>query len=141
MTLGRTLFVGRVFGPFGQPLGKGMIATFSDLVNDTNPVHLSDEHARSMGFEAAIAHGAIGSSIVFRMLVHELHGWPTAGDEVTLKYVAPIFHGDSIVARGICDFEDAGSYHLDLWCDVVGDRRVITAEANLAKLGRGPVDG
>ena len=75
------------------------IQRFADLVGDHNPVHLDDEYARTTRFGRRIAHGMLSASLLSAVLANKLPGRGTVYLSQTLKFVAPVFPGDTVTAR------------------------------------------
>lgn len=75
------------------------IQTFADLVGDHNPVHLDDDYAQTTRFGRRIAHGMLSASLLSAVLANKLPGRGTVYLSQTLKFVAPVFPGDTVTAR------------------------------------------
>ena len=75
------------------------IHTFADLVGDHNPVHLDDDYAQTTRFGRRIAHGMLSASLLSAVLANQLPGEGTVYLSQTLKFVAPVFPGDTVTAR------------------------------------------
>ena len=75
------------------------IRAFAELSGDRNPVHLDDEYAAGTRFGRRIAHGMIAASLVSAALANELPGPGSVYLSQTLRFVAPVFPGDTVTAR------------------------------------------
>jgi 3-hydroxybutyryl-CoA dehydratase len=75
------------------------IQRFADLVGDHNPVHLDDAYAQTTRFGRRIAHGMLSASLLSAVLANQLPGEGTVYLSQTLKFVAPVFPGDTVTAR------------------------------------------
>lgn len=75
------------------------VAAFAALTGDTNPVHLNHEYAAGTRFEAPIVHGLLTSSYISTVLGTKLPGSGAIYLSQTLKFLAPVYHGDTVVAR------------------------------------------
>jgi acyl dehydratase len=75
------------------------IHAFADLVGDHNPVHLDDDYAQTTRFGRRIAHGMLSASLLSAVLANQLPGEGTVYLSQTLKFVAPVFPGDTVTAR------------------------------------------
>lgn len=75
------------------------IQRFADLVGDHNPVHLDDAYAQTTRFGRRIAHGMLSASLLSAVLANQLPGKGTVYLSQTLKFVAPVFPGDTVTAR------------------------------------------
>lgn len=75
------------------------IAAFAEVTGDRNPVHLDDEYAAATRFGRRIAHGMLAASLISAALANELPGRGTVYLSQTLRFVAPVFPGDTVTAR------------------------------------------
>lgn len=75
------------------------IDTFAALTGDTNPIHLDEDYASQTQFGGRIAHGMFGVSLISAVLGTLLPGPGTIylGQEV--RFVGPIYPGDTITAE------------------------------------------
>ena len=75
------------------------IEKFADLSGDHNPIHLDAEYASHTRFSRRISHGILTSSLISAVIGNTLPGKGSIYLEQTLKFTAPVFAGDTIVAR------------------------------------------
>src|ERR1051325_2132233 len=75
------------------------IDAFADLTGDHNPVHVDEEFAKTSRFGRRIAHGMLTASLISSVLANKLRGEGSVYLGQTLKFVAPVFPGDTITAR------------------------------------------
>jgi 3-hydroxybutyryl-CoA dehydratase len=75
------------------------IRAFAELSGDFNPVHLDDEFARTTRFGRRIAHGMLGASLISTVLGNKLPGQGAIYLSQTLQFLAPVFPGDTIIAK------------------------------------------
>ena len=75
------------------------IRAFAELTGDRNPVHLDEEYAAGTRFGRRIAHGMLGASLISAVLANELPGSGTVYLSQSLRFVAPVFPGDTVTAR------------------------------------------
>jgi len=74
------------------------IQTFSDLTGDHNPLHFDREHAHRTRFNQPISHGMLTGSLFSPIIAHQLPGEGAIYLSQSLKFVAPVFAGDTITA-------------------------------------------
>ncbi len=77
------------------------IRAFAELSGDVNPVHLDDDFARTTRFGRRIAHGMLGASLISTVLGTKLPGQGAIYLSQTLQFLAPIFPGDTLIAKVI----------------------------------------
>jgi len=75
------------------------IEKFADLSGDHNPIHLDAEYASHTRFSRRISHGILTSSLISAVIGNTLPGKGSIYLGQTLKFTAPVFAGDTIVAR------------------------------------------
>jgi acyl dehydratase len=75
------------------------VDAFADLTGDHNPVHVDEEFAKTTRFGRRIAHGMLTASLISSVLANKLPGEGSVYLGQTLKFVAPVFPGDTITAR------------------------------------------
>jgi 3-hydroxybutyryl-CoA dehydratase len=75
------------------------ISSFARMTGDYNPIHINDNFASKTRFKKRIAHGLISVSLIATILGTKLPG--TGGIYITqnLKFVRPVYIGDSITAE------------------------------------------
>jgi len=75
------------------------VDAFAQLTGDHNPVHIDEEFAKTTRFGRRIAHGMLTASLISSVLANKLPGEGSVYLGQTLKFVAPVFPGDTITAR------------------------------------------
>src|SRR6187402_3093461 len=75
------------------------IQVFADVTGDHNALHLDEEYAATTRFGGRIAHGMLSASLISAVLGNELPGAGSVYLSQTLKFVKPVFPGDTVTAR------------------------------------------
>ncbi|MCF3595646.1 MaoC family dehydratase [Rhodobacteraceae bacterium LMO-12] len=108
------------------------IEMFAKVSTDHNPVHLDDDYARDTIFEGRIAHGMLTAGLISAVIGEQLPGHGTIYMGQSLKFLAPVRPGDTVVA----EVEVIGIEHakrrvqLDCRCMVDG-KKVLVGEATV----------
>lgn len=123
--------VGDEMPPFTASIAAKMMEEFGILIDDRNPVHFDDDFARNKGFPAAIAHSAVGSSLLLRMMTKWLGAWPLRGDEIEIAFVAPVLVGYELTARGLCTEVTEHASFWDVWCENQDGKKLIAGTARI----------
>lgn len=106
------------------------IRAFADISTDRNPVHLDDGYARDTIFEGRIAHGMLTASLISAVIGEQLPGHGTIYLGQSLKFLAPVRPGDSVLAEVSVRAIEYGRRRVTLDCACrVGNRTVLTGEA------------
>jgi len=75
------------------------IQTFAHITGDTNPVHLDEDYAQNTRFSGKIAHGIFVAGLVSAVLGTQLPGPGAIYISQQLRFLAPVYPGDTITAR------------------------------------------
>ena len=81
-----------------KTISEADIQTFGDLTGDHNPLHFDKEHARRTRFGRPISHGMLTGSLFSPIIAHQLPGEGAIYLSQSLRFVAPVFAGDTITA-------------------------------------------
>lgn len=108
------------------------IALFAEVSTDRNPVHLDDAYAQDTIFEGRIAHGMLTAGLVSAVIGEQLPGHGTVYLGQTLKFLAPVRPGDTVLAEVTVTGIDIAKRRvtLDCRCSVDG-RPVLAGEAKV----------
>lgn len=72
------------------------IQAFSDLFGDDNPIHVDQSEAKNFGYPRQVAHGAIMSGLLSRMIGTVVPGPGTIWMNQSINWINPVFAGDEI---------------------------------------------
>jgi 3-hydroxybutyryl-CoA dehydratase len=75
------------------------VQTFADLSSDDNALHMDTAVAESCGFPKRVAHGMLALSAISRLIGTQLPGHGSLWSSEELRFVTPVFVGDSLTAR------------------------------------------
>jgi 3-hydroxybutyryl-CoA dehydratase len=109
------------------------LENFAHLSGDRNPLHFDSEYAAASRFQKRIAHGMLTASLISTVIGMQLPG-PGAiylGQE--LKFLKPVFPGDTITARAVVISYDEEKKLLILKTDCLNqhDEIVLSGEAKV----------
>ncbi|CAN5670065.1 MaoC family dehydratase [soil metagenome] len=76
-----------------------LVRKFAEVSGDYNPIHLDDEFAKNTRFGKRIAHGMLGGAFISAVLGYEFSVRKIVYLSQTLKFVAPVFIGDTVTAK------------------------------------------
>ncbi len=83
---------------YTKTITEADITLFIAVCGDTNPVHVDAVAASKSRFGQRIAHGMIGASMISTVLGTKVPGPGTVYLGQSLKFLAPVFIGDTISA-------------------------------------------
>lgn len=72
------------------------VKKFADLIEDHNPIHVSDQAAQKAGFPCCISHGMYPGSLFSGLMATEMPGPNTVYLSQELRFRAPMLVGDDI---------------------------------------------
>ncbi len=84
---------------FSKVISAEDVDSFAEITGDRNPVHLDEEFAAKSMFKKRIAHGMLSASLISTVLGTELPGANTIYMFQELKFLAPVFLGDTLTAE------------------------------------------
>jgi 3-hydroxybutyryl-CoA dehydratase len=106
------------------------VLAFAELSGDTNPVHLNDAFAAGTIFKKRIAHGFLTGALFSTVLGTKLPGPGCIYLSQSLKFRAPVYIGDEVVATCKVTSLDADKGRAVLACDCqVKGKPVLEGEA------------
>lgn len=109
------------------------VVAFARLTGDTNPLHLDEAYARTTRFGRRIAQGLLTAGLISALLGTELPGPGAIYLEQTLRFIKPVYIGDTITAvvEVTAYREDKGVVTLKTECFDQQGEQVLTGEAVL----------
>lgn len=75
------------------------IHKFADLFGDDNPIHVDQAEAKDFGYPRQVAHGAILSGLLSKMIGTVVPGAGAVWINQSINWVSPVFAGDEIEIR------------------------------------------
>ena len=91
------LFIGQT-ATFSKTISEADVYMFAGLTGDFNPVHINKEYAKGTPFKERIAHGIFSAGLISTVIGTQLPGPGTIYLGQELKFVAPVYFGDTITA-------------------------------------------
>lgn len=80
------------------------IKKFAEVSLDFNPIHLDEEAGKNSIFGQRVAHGVISAGLISAVLGTKLPGAGAIYLSQEIKFLAPVFIGDTVTA--ICEIEE-----------------------------------
>lgn len=84
---------------FTKTITETDVYLFAGISGDFNPMHLNEEFAKKTPFGTRIAHGALPQCLIAPVLGMKMPGLGTVALEITTRFRAPTYFGDTITAR------------------------------------------
>ena len=109
--LGPTAPLGKVRHMFPRPITVGQKASrkltftrddveaYARITGDNNPLHFDEAFAQQTKFGRLVVHGGLTSGILNALVAEDLPGPGTVFMSQNLRYVAPVFIGDTITGE------------------------------------------
>ena len=83
---------------FSKTITETDITLYAAVSGDTNPAHLNDVYAKESSFGGRIAHGMLSAGLISCVLGTKLPGPGTIYLSQDLKFVKPVYIGDTLTA-------------------------------------------
>lgn len=85
-------------GSFSKTLMQSDVYQFAGIVGDFNPVHMNEVEARNSIFGKQVCHGMLTASLISTVIGTVMPGQGSIYLGQTLKFLKPVFFGDTITA-------------------------------------------
>ena len=85
---------------FSKTITETDVYLFAGISGDLNPMHVNEEYARTSPFGARVAHGPLTQSLAAPLLGMKMPGMGTILVELTTRFKAPVYFGDTVVVTG-----------------------------------------
>lgn len=82
-----------------KTISESDIYLFAGITGDFNPAHVNEEYAKKTFFKRRIAHGMMCAGFMSAVLANKLPGPGTIYIGQELKFIAPVYIGDTITAN------------------------------------------
>ena len=118
---------------FTKTFTEDDLRRFIEITGDTNPVHLDEEYARTTRFGRRVAHGMLTAGFISTVLGTKLPGPGTIYLSQSLRFLAPVYPGDTITATARIERydEQRGRMTLSTVCSNGAGEQVLTGEAEV----------
>ena len=117
---------------YSQTVTDADIKAFAGISGDNNPVHMDQEYACESQFGKRIAHGLMSASYFSALFGTKLPGPGCVYVEQNLKFLRPVFIGDTVTASVYVTEVDKNKRRVffKTICEVSG-KKVITGKAEI----------
>ncbi|MEK6643381.1 MAG: MaoC family dehydratase [Planctomycetota bacterium] len=88
-------------GSFTKTITEKDVFAFADASGDQNPLHINEEYAKKTRFGQRVAHGILMAGIISTVLGGEIPGLGTIFVELHIRFLKPVFFGDTITANAL----------------------------------------
>lgn len=85
---------------FAVTITDEMMASFNAITGDVNPLHNDEDYARSLGHPGQVVYGMLTGSLLSTLAGVYLPGKRSLIHEVKLKFVKPVYIGDTLTVEG-----------------------------------------
>lgn len=117
---------------FSKTITEADLLMFAGVSGDTNPIHLDQDFASRTMFEGRIAHGMLTAALVSTVLGTKLPGPGAIYVNQSLRFLAPVRIGDTVIARVVVKELNGEKKRVTLETTCrVGDIKVLDGEATL----------
>jgi acyl dehydratase len=130
----RDTAIGTALPSLSKDICQSMIDRYGRVNGDSNLMHYDRAFARARGYRDAIAHGLMTFAFVSEMLGRYFGPCWTRGGKVRVKFIAPVYPGDTITTGGrVTGSQAEGDRQrliVDVWCENQEGQPVLVGEAS-----------
>ncbi|MBI1826666.1 MAG: MaoC family dehydratase [Planctomycetes bacterium] len=90
-------------GSFTKTITEQDVLAFAGASGDFNPLHIDEEYAKRSIFGHRIAHGILTAGIISTVLGSELPGLGTIFVELHIRFLKPVYFGDTVRATAVVE--------------------------------------
>ncbi len=87
------------FAEMSKTITETDVYLYAGITGDMNPAHTNEVWAKNTVFEKRIVHGMLLCGLISNVLGNEMPGNGTIYMSQSVKFLAPVFFGDTITAR------------------------------------------
>lgn len=84
---------------FSKTISESDVYLFAGVTGDFNPAHIDEEYAKNTYFKKRIAHGILSGGLISTVIGTKLPGPGSIYREQQLKFLAPVYIGDTVTAK------------------------------------------
>ena len=115
---------------YSKEVKSSDVVGFAEISGDRNPIHLSEHFAARTPFGGRIAHGLYTASLISAVIGTRLPGPGAIYISQTLRFLAPVRIGDTVVARvEVIELVEKGRRAMLACSCSVGATKVLEGEA------------
>jgi 3-hydroxybutyryl-CoA dehydratase len=112
---------------FTRTITEADVALFIGVTWDVNPLHTDDTHVRETPLRRRIVPGLLTASL----LTHLGGLWAFMATEMRLRFLAPVFIGDSITAKAVIREVDLERAWVRLACECTNEEGEVVLTADV----------
>jgi 3-hydroxybutyryl-CoA dehydratase len=115
---------------FGKTITEADVFAFAGITADFNPIHVNVEFAKKSFFGKRVAHGMLTAGLINQTLTN-LGGLGTIHLTQTVKFMAPVFIGDTVTVASEVVSKDSGKNRMTVKSTVTNQegKTVLEGEA------------
>lgn len=119
---------------FERQITTEMEDTFRGISGDENPLHKYDQFAQKAGFSGHIAFGMLTASLYSTLCGMYLPGKNSLIHSMDLKFLQPVFAGDTLMVEGVVADKQEGLKLISLKAKIVNQGGKCVSKANIKVL-------
>ncbi len=117
---------------FSKTITTADVHDFAKLTGDNNPIHIDEAYAATTPFKGRIVHGMLSASLISAVIGTQLPGPGCIYRDQTIKFKAPVFLGETLVAKVTVEDINLRQNRVRLKSEcTTGDKLVATGYANV----------
>lgn len=126
---------------YSRTVTEADVVAFASFSGDTNPLHLSEDFARTSIFEGRIAHGMLTAGFISTAIGTKLPGPGAIYVSQNLRFKGPVRAGDTVTTRVTITGFDQEKSRVIMWCECfIRDTVVLEGDAVVQVPRRHPLN-
>lgn len=116
---------------YSRTFSEEDVSLYAGVTGDCNSVHLDEEYARNTVFKGRVVHGMLTAGLISTVLGTKLPGLGTIYLSQSIKFLAPVRIGDTVIATVRVTGIDGekNKIRLETVCTNQFGKEVLTGEA------------
>lgn len=112
------------------------VRRFVEITGDANPLHVDDDFSARTQFGRRIVHGMLSASLFSTLVGMRLPGTGAIYRSQTLRFLRPVFVGDTVTAHAVVRSVDRSKHRLeiDAWIENSAGERVVEGSGEVGLL-------
>lgn len=95
---------------FFKAVGEDQPVEYGEASGDTNPIHMDDDFAESVGLDGKILQGLCTMNFVHQAVTQWVGGDPGRVDELEVRFQDPVYPGDRLSFEGRVEHVEEGDH-------------------------------
>lgn len=116
---------------FSVAVTDDRMRAFEKLSGDTNPLHTSEEFARSQGFPGKVVYGLLHASFYSTLVGVHLPGRYALLHGANISFLKPVFVGDVLEVKGTITYLNESHRQIEISAEILNGKNELVSRAKI----------